>query len=88
VEVVIDKDTAYLEIAQTAGLQQIKHSSDIFEVWSYPVGQALKHCIYEYKVKKLVMGIGGSSFSDTGIGLMTALMDWPRLKRIDEILKV
>jgi glycerate kinase len=48
VDVIVEGETVFLEVAQTAGLQQIKKPGDIFEVWSYPVGQALRHCIDVY----------------------------------------
>lgn len=80
--------TAYLEVATLAGLQQIQQKSDIFEVSSIGVGEAIKFCLEKHAVEEFVIGCGGSAFSDAGYGCMSAIFDLPKLNDFKDILSI
>ena len=66
--------TAYLEVANLCGLQQIpKDKRDPFLASSYAVGEAMRYCYDVKGIKKFVIGSGGSAFSDAGFGAVRAL---------------
>ena len=67
--VLIDNRTAYLEVANICGLQDVK--PEFRNPWicsSFGVGQAMRRCFDEHQIRNFVIGCGGSSFSDAGFG--------------------
>jgi len=72
--VLLDADTAYLEVAELAGLQKVPmHLRNPMRTSSGAVGAAMKKCYESYHVRKFVIGSGGSCFSDGGLGAVQAL---------------
>mgnify|MGYP000017618634 CR=1 FL=1 len=70
---VLTSDTrAYLEVAQLAGHHLLGSERDIFTQTSAPVGDAIKHC-YGQGVRSFVIGVGGSVFSDAGLGCLNSM---------------
>jgi len=68
-EILIDNTTAYLEVANICGLQDV--SPEFRNPWvcsSLGVGQAMRRCFYDHHIRNFVIGCGGSSFSDAGFG--------------------
>ncbi|KFZ27285.1 MAG: Glycerate 2-kinase [Candidatus Izimaplasma bacterium HR2] len=66
-------DTAILEIALSSGLATMKHSElNPFKSTTYGLGESIKSAL-DRNVKKLVIGIGGSSTNDGGAGMLQAL---------------
>lgn len=69
----IDGDTAVIEMASAAGLEQIpKDNRDIFKSSTYGVGLLIKEAL-NYPIKRLILGLGGSATNDAGIGMVNAL---------------
>jgi glycerate kinase len=65
--------TAFIEMASASGLQLIdKGKRDPLETTTYGTGQLIRHAI-EHGATKIVLGIGGSSTNDAGIGMAEAL---------------
>jgi glycerate kinase len=66
-------DTAYIEVAQTVGLEQIpKKARNIADATSYGVGLLIKDALAK-EIFKFVIGLGGSACNDGGAGLLQAL---------------
>lgn len=73
---IIDEEnkTAYLELAEASGITKVKDIVPRTYVAStYGLGQVIKHVIKKHKIKKIVLGIGGSATSDMGVGMLEAL---------------
>ncbi|WP_071058494.1 glycerate kinase [Pelistega sp. MC2] len=69
----IDGDTAVVEMASAAGLEQIsKDKRNIYTSSTYGVGLLIKD-VLNYPIKKLILGLGGSATNDAGIGMLNAL---------------
>jgi len=68
-----DRQTAIVESAIACGLYHLKEDErNPLETTSYGVGELICHAVQE-GAKKLIIGIGGSSTNDAGIGLLEAL---------------
>lgn len=68
-----DRQTAIIESAIACGLYHLEENErNPLETTTYGVGELIRHAIQE-GAKKLVIGIGGSSTNDAGIGLLEAL---------------
>jgi len=66
-------DTAILEIALSSGLATMKQPQlNPFKSTTYGLGESIKSAL-DKGVKKLIIGIGGSSTNDGGSGMLQAL---------------
>ena len=65
-------ETAVIEMAACAGLPLVGHHKDPRITTTYGVGELLLHAI-DQGVKKVILGIGGSSTNDGGCGFAAAL---------------
>ena len=66
-------DTAFVEMASASGLQLVeKHKRDPLNTTTLGTGELIKHAI-EHGASKIILGIGGSSTNDAGIGMASAL---------------
>ncbi len=69
----IEEDTAVIEMASAAGLEQIpKANRDIYASSTYGVGLLIKEAL-NYPIKRLILGLGGSATNDAGLGMVNAL---------------
>lgn len=65
---------AYVELAETSGIAKLdKNTLHAPYASTYGLGELLKYIIKNYKVKKIVLGIGGSATSDMGCGMLEAM---------------
>jgi len=68
-----DGETGILEMASASGLQLVsKEKRNPLITTTYGTGQLIKACL-DHGVKKLLIGIGGSSTNDGGSGVVQAL---------------
>jgi len=68
-----DHQTAFVEMAETAGLQLLKlEERNPLYTSSYGVGQHIEDAL-ERGVQNIVLAIGGSATNDAGMGMATAL---------------
>lgn len=68
-----DGQTAFIEMAQAAGLQLLKlEERNPLKTSTYGVGEMIQDAIQK-KVQKIILGIGGSATNDAGIGMAGAL---------------
>lgn len=66
-------ETAVIEMAQAAGLPLVAvEKRNPLVTTTYGVGEMIKNCI-EAGCKKFIVGIGGSSTNDAGLGMLMAL---------------
>lgn len=66
-------ETAVIEMAQAAGLPLVAVADrNPLITTTYGVGEMIKNCI-EAGCKKFIVGIGGSSTNDAGLGMLMAL---------------
>lgn len=69
-----ENKTAYLELAEASGITKLKDiKPKTYFASTYGLGQVIKHVILNHKIKKVVLGIGGSATSDMGVGMLEAL---------------
>lgn len=69
----VDNDTAVIEMASAAGLEQItKEERNIYASSTYGVGLLIKEAL-NYPIKRLILGLGGSATNDAGLGMVHAL---------------
>lgn len=65
---------AYIELAEASGIAKLdKTKLKAPFATTYGLGELLKYVIQNYKLKKVVMGIGGSGTSDVGAGMLEAM---------------
>lgn len=65
--------TAFIEMASASGLQLLpKEKRDPLETTTFGTGELIRHAI-DNGASKIVLGIGGSSTNDAGIGMASAL---------------
>lgn len=65
--------TAYIELANTAGLSLLKNQElNILETSTFGMGIQIKHAI-DNGAKHIYLGLGGSATNDAGLGIMEAL---------------
>ncbi len=62
---------AVLEAAQVVGLN-LAGQSEVFERSTFGLGELLRHCL-DQDFRHMVIGLGGSSTNDGGVGLLAAL---------------
>jgi glycerate kinase len=68
-----DRETAILEMASASGIHLVPlEKRNPLITTTYGTGQLIKACL-DHGVKKLLIGIGGSSTNDGGIGVVQAL---------------
>jgi glycerate kinase len=81
-----DGKTAFIEMAQAAGLQLLKPAErNPLKTTTFGVGEMIKNAL-ENGAKHIVLGIGGSATNDLGIG-MAAALGWQFLNKKGEILQ-
>ena len=66
------QQTAFVEVANTIGLHFNHHHSP-YQLSSYGVGLTIKTLVEQYKVKHIVLMLGGTGTIDAGIGMGEAL---------------
>ena len=70
---VIHNQTVMIECANTIGISLVpKHLQNPENTTSYGLGEAIIHAV-EAGYKDIVIGLGGSSVNDGGLGMLTAL---------------
>ncbi len=80
-----DNTTAFIEMAQAAGLQLLTHEErNPLKTTTFGVGEMINDAL-EKGAKRIVLGIGGSATNDLGIG-MAAAMGWSFLDKNKEEL--
>jgi glycerate 2-kinase len=68
-----DGTTAFIEMAKASGLQLIpKEKQNPLYTTTLGTGELIRHAI-DQRVKKIILGIGGSATNDAGIGVAEAL---------------
>ena len=65
-------DTAFVEMAQCAGLPMVGERKDPARTTTYGVGQVIRAAV-EQGCRRVVVGLGGSCTNDAGTGLACAL---------------
>jgi glycerate 2-kinase len=79
------KSTAFIEMAQAAGLQLLKtQERNPLKTTTFGVGEMIADAL-KNGVKHIVLGIGGSATNDLGMG-MAAALGWQFLGKNKEIL--
>jgi glycerate 2-kinase len=80
-----DQQTAFIEMAQAAGLQLLANEErNPLLTSTFGVGQMIEHAL-EMGAKRIVLGIGGSATNDLGIG-MAAALGWQFLDEVQNVL--
>lgn len=64
--------TAFVEMAQAAGLPMVGERKDPSLTTTYGVGEMIRHAV-EHGAKEIVLGLGGSCTNDAGTGAAAAL---------------
>ena len=68
-----ENDTAYIELANSSGIALLKDSErNPLNTTTYGTGIEINHAIKQ-GVRNIVIGLGGSSTNDLGLGIMSAL---------------
>ena len=68
------RKTAFIEVAQTAGLGLLKkEEQNPVNATSYGVGLQLNNAIQNFQVDKIFVGCGDTAINDFGIGMLAAL---------------
>ncbi len=66
--------TAYFSLGDTVGLSLLKDDErSCFHANTYGLGKLIKEVILSKKVKRIILGIGGSASTDAGTGLLEAM---------------
>lgn len=68
-----DHTTAIIEMAAAAGLPLAGDKKDPTITTTYGVGELIKHAVTENGIRKIIIGLGGSSTTDGGTGMASAL---------------
>lgn len=69
----IDYNTAIIEVAKIVGLSILKdYEKDPYKLTSLGVGEVIKYLL-DKNIKKIYIGLGGSSINDAGFGMLYAL---------------
>ena len=68
----VDGDTAFLEMAQCAGLPLVEGRANPLATTTYGVGELMSYAI-DSGCKRIVLGLGGSCTTDGGAGMAAAL---------------
>lgn len=68
-----DGKTAFIESAETAGLQLLKSTErNCMNTTTFGTGEMIRHAI-KSGARKIILGLGGSATNDAGMGMATAL---------------
>lgn len=68
-----NQETAVIEMAQASGIQFIDQTTaNPLIATTYGTGQLIKHAL-DQKVKRIIIGLGGSATNDGGAGMLQAL---------------
>ena len=69
-----DGPLAVMEMAEASGMWRIKPAErDLTHSTTFGTGEMMRHAILENRVKRIVIGIGGSATNDGGAGMAAAL---------------
>ncbi|HAA25478.1 MAG TPA: glycerate kinase [Ruminiclostridium sp.] len=68
-----DRTTAIIEMAAAAGLPLAGDKKDPMITTTYGVGELIKHAVIDNRCRKIIIGLGGSSTTDGGTGMASAL---------------
>lgn len=69
-----DGTCAYIEMARTNGLWLLDPGQrDPLRTTTYGLGELLRYVVVKLRVKRVVIGLGGSATNDGGVGLLQAL---------------
>jgi glycerate 2-kinase len=80
-----DNTTAFIEMAQAAGLQLLKNEErNPLKTTTYGVGLMIKQAL-EHGATRIIIGLGGSATTDAGAG-MAAALGWQFLDKNGEIV--
>ncbi len=80
-----DNTTAFIEMAQAAGLQLLKNEErNPLKTTTYGVGLMIQNAL-EKGASRIIIGLGGSATNDAGMGMATAL-GWQFVGENGEIL--
>lgn len=80
-----DNTTAFIEMAQAAGLQLLKNKDrNPLKTTTFGVGLMIKNAL-DKGAKRIIIGLGGSATNDAGMG-MAAALGWQFLDEKNEIL--
>ncbi len=71
-EYAVHGDTAFVEMAQAAGLPMVGERKDPSRTTTYGVGELIRHAV-EGGCTNIVVGLGGSATNDAGTGAAAAL---------------
>ncbi len=71
-EYALDGDTAFVEMAQAAGLPMVGGRKDPSLTTTYGVGEIIRHAVSQ-GCRHIVLGLGGSCTNDAGTGAAAAL---------------
>lgn len=71
-EYAVHEDTAFVEMAQAAGLPMVGERKDPSLTTTYGVGELIRHAV-EHGCRNIVVGLGGSCTNDAGTGAAAAL---------------
>ncbi|BDS08366.1 glycerate kinase [Oceaniferula spumae] len=67
-------DTAVIEMSEASGLWRVAENvRDIWRSSTLGTGEMMRHAIEQSRVKRIIMGIGGSATNDAGCGMAAAL---------------
>lgn len=67
------QDTAIIEVAQAIGLAELpQNQHNPLLTSSYGVGELISYAL-DMKIKRIIIGLGGSATNDAGIGMLAAL---------------
>ena len=66
------EDTAFVEMAQCAGLPMVEGRKDPARTTTYGVGEVIRAAV-EQGCRKIILGLGGSCTNDAGTGMARAL---------------
>lgn len=70
----LENNTAFIEMAAVCGLNLIPHDSrDLLHSTTYGFGETIRIAIETYGARNIMLSIGGSGTNDGGFGLLTAL---------------
>lgn len=71
---IIKKNIAYIEIAKIIGLELLeKKQRHAIKTSSYGLGELILEIVNQKQIREIVIGLGGSSTSDCGMGMLAAL---------------
>lgn len=66
-------DIAYVELASSSGIKDVKGHLNPYLATTYGVGEVIKKIIITHHPKKIIIGVGGSASIDLGTGMLEAM---------------